>query len=345
VRIRRNISAVKNTVHDSAHNEMRHKYAVRVSILFLTSLTILSCAVPARHADEYTDQQQVQIVSAHRFNFRERGDKESGIRNQCTGRATEELLSLLEEVVLRGPRTARTHSLYPPGTGGSRGISVRAGTWIRCRFDNGQNVDVRLLPGFGQVEGEGKFWVILPEELMEAWRTPSAWDTSYATQEPGPEIAVNEWISRNFSLEDITLDNSPVVGKDGRVLELVSAKRYSTQDCWCPLDREGHQCDSVFVGEANAEMVLRLGHALYYPRGVMLKFFPDGSRSLPSWMEDAPSERIHCIMDNGREVIIEYRAKPEVWCVQGEEGLRLERWTNDAFRKLLGSKGWEPAGE
>ena len=328
-------SPVRQKVHSATSAKMmKFMHAVRPHFLFVL-FPILSCTGPEVHSGSH----QVQIVSAHRYLFEAKADDGTIIHNLCTGQANEEILSLLEEVILWGPRVARIQGVYLPGHRGRTGYGGKAGAWIRCNFDNGQDVDVRILPGFGRVEGEGSFWVILPEELLQAFRAPFAWDTSCTTQEPGPEISANEWIGRNLTLEGINLNNSPVLG-EWRELHLVSAERYSTRACRCPEGGRAHKCDFILVGQAKPSTVRNLKDALLGSRRITLQFFPDGSRSLPPWIEDGPSERIHCIMDDGREVIIDYYATPGKWCVRGEEGLQLFLWREDT-KALLADKAWE----
>jgi hypothetical protein len=156
-----------------------------------------------------------------------------------------------------------------------------------------------------------------------------------------PEYVENDWIHRNLNYEDLTLDESPVKGEEGRLLEPVSAKLYSTFYCQCPDDLSNHVCDLVLAGDAKKKMILELTRALHGYRIVALEFFPDGTRVGPEWKELAPSKKIVCKMDNGRVIILEHYAEPDAWCVVGEVGLSLGL-RNGGTTRLIDADAWVP---
>jgi hypothetical protein len=315
-------------------------FPIRLFLFLIFPLAPLACT----GAESYSDRHKVQIVSAQRYVLRSKAADGTRIRNQWKGRATEVAKSLLEELVLRGARVLPYQGVnFPKHYGGRRGFSGKPSYWIRCSFNNGQDVDIHVYPPgpFAYVEGDYRYRLNLSEDSMQALLAPSAWDTSSPPQGQAPEIVANDWIHRNLCFEDSSLDKSPVMGQEGRLLVPVSAKLYSTFYCRCPLDDTDHQCDLVLAGKAKQEMILRLKKILHGSRLITLEFFPDGTRRLPTWLGDGPSKQIVCTMDNGSKVILEHFPKPDAWCVRGEEGLRLDLWNRETSR-ILAAQAWEP---
>ena len=113
--------------------------AVKTLLLCIVPISILACA----GLEGQSDRQEVHIVSAHRFAFKSKAVDGSEISNQYLGRATEEILPMLEEAILRGARNVPHRRVFFPGRGGRGGFGERALFWIRCNFDNGEEVDIR----------------------------------------------------------------------------------------------------------------------------------------------------------------------------------------------------------
>ena len=317
---------------------------IRALPLCLVPLVAFACVAPkvSLEPEQKQGQEQVRIVSAQSFVIDFKAEVGSPARNRCKGRATDEILPLLEDLVLRGARETFTYGVYFPGRGGRGGFGGKTNWWIRCSFDNGQDVDIEMFPPgpFGLVQGERKFRLMMSEETNQALRAPSAWDSTFAKEEAGVEMTANEWIGRNLTFEDITLDESPMLGDQGKLLLPISAGLYSTRDCRCPEDSTTHRCAFVLVGEAKADTVFKLKEALHGSREIFLRFYPDGDRVLPSWLQDKPSNRVLCKLGNGRVVTIDYFTAPDAWCVEGEEGLQLTMWRLKSS-DLLGAWAWK----
>lgn len=299
-------------------------------------LTVMSSACTSPQIVEEADE--VRILSAHRYALMARAteelrpnngngarsSEESAMVSRCMGEATRQTLRVLEEAVLRGPRVVWLHLVPFAGHGGRRGFGGLTNAWYRCRFDNGQVVDIRPLPGGKYlVQGEPGFRLDLSEQAIRILEDSSAWSAPVTTQESDPRIADNEWIGRHLSFDDLVLDKSPFLKGEWEIRKIVSAVLYSIGACLCPEEETNHRCTIGLLGQAKAETIARIEAAIRQPREITLKFYPDERRELPPWQRESPSQQISCTLDNGRIVMIEHFASSNSWCVKGEEGFRL----------------------
>ena len=169
--------------------------------------------------------------------------------SRCRGIATQQTLNVFEEAILRGPRKAWLHLVPFAGHGGRRGFGGKTNVWIRCRFSNGQNVDLRTLPGGKYfVQGEDGFLLDLSEQAVETLESPAAWEDFLATEVPSPQITDNHWIGRNITFGDLTLDQSPLLNNEWEILEIVSAERYSIRPCPCSEGESGPSIPGGTIG-------------------------------------------------------------------------------------------------
>lgn len=252
---------------------------------------LLAC-VACTGLERSVDLQSVRIVSAHRHEFRFKKPDGTTIRNRCVARAKDEALARLEELVLHRARIPFLHKVYlPDGRGGRAGRSAKVSQWIRCRFDNGETVDLRVFRSFGLVKGESNFEFKITREECESLFHPNLWDDSVASLEPGPEMTSTVWSGRNMSLEGFTLENTPLV-VEGKLLKPISAQRFSREACWCVEDGEMRPHGWVLYGNATEAGILELADLLQESRYVFLEFCPDGRREVPAWFEEAPSEQV-----------------------------------------------------
>ncbi len=325
---------------------------VKAALLPAFVVMSLGCSVPPAGIS----LDEVHVLSVHRFelipnpaaNSKLLSSQGEGLSEEptmvsvCRGKATQQTLDVLEEAVLRGPRVVWLHLIPFAGHGGSRGFSGMTMEWIRCRFSNGQDIDLRVLPGGKYfVQGESGFQLGLSEEAVQLLADATAWEVCLEEEEPGLQIAANEWIGRHISLEDISLDKSPFLRSEWEIWKIVSADLYSLCACPCTEKESNHLCQIGLMGQAKPGTIARIEEAIRQPREITLESYQDGRRELPPWLQESPSVRIACTLDNDQVALIEYFATSDSWCVKGEEGFRLPRRSRGNLSLLITDAAWE----
>lgn len=292
------------------------------------------------------EEPEIHIVSAHRHRSIDEAPDGRHVRNRRVGHATESTLELLEEIILRTPRESFLHSVVLPSPWNtSHGMSAATNLWIRSSLSNGEVLDLRVYPGFVQLNGEKNLWIPCARERTRHLGAMESWNLSSSSWEEGPDQTISSWSGRNMSLEDFTLDESPLVKEGGGIRKPISAQRFSREECWCVEDGETRPHGWIPSGNATAAGILELADLLQESRVVFLDFYPDGRRTFPAWYEEAPSEQVRCTLEGEVEITLHYYAAKGYWCVEGEDGMLLGSRRAKPGRLLYAEHWASPAAD